>query len=269
MRIGLTLPQFQTDAEAAFESARLAEDVGIDGVFVFDHLFPIRHPERPALQSRALLGALAVETKRIVLGPLVARVAMLSNAVLAHEMETLHRMLDARFVAGLGTGDSLSRPENEWAGVPFASVRERVGALEDCCRRLSAVGVRTWVGGHLPSVRAVAAKEADGWNGWSTGAHDFAHSAADVRERAAAAGRQVELTWGGQVLIGNDRSEAAEKLTRYGTRPGLVHGTIDDLRRHFAALAAERVTWAVCAPLDVGTDPAVVEMVAEARDGHE
>ena len=269
MRIGLTLPQFRDDADAAFETAHQAEDAGLDGVFVFDHLFPIRHPERPALQSRVLLGALAVETRRIVLGPLVARVSLLANAVLAHEMETLHRMLGDRFVAGLGTGDSLSRPENEWARVPFRSVRERVADLEDCCRRLRAAGVRTWVGGHSPAVRAVAALEADGWNGWSTGEHDFAASAADVCDRARAVSRQVELTWGGQVLIGRNAAEAAAKLEQYGTRPGLVHGTVVDLRRHFAALAAEGVTWTVCAPLDVGIGPAAVEMVAEARDGHE
>jgi alkanesulfonate monooxygenase SsuD/methylene tetrahydromethanopterin reductase-like flavin-dependent oxidoreductase (luciferase family) len=269
VRIALTLPQFRDDADAAFETARQAEHADLDGVFVFDHLFPIGHRERPALQSRVLLGALAVETTRIVIGPLVARVSLLANAVLCHEMETLQRMLGGRFVAGLGTGDSLSRPENEWAAVPFRSVRERVADLADCCRRLRTAGVRTWVGGHAPSVRAVAALEADGWNGWSAGAGDFAALAADVRARARAANRQVELTWGGQVLIGRNSAEAAAKLERYGTRPGLVHGTLDDLRRHFAMLAAEGVSWTICAPLDVGTGAAVVEMVAEARVGHE
>jgi alkanesulfonate monooxygenase SsuD/methylene tetrahydromethanopterin reductase-like flavin-dependent oxidoreductase (luciferase family) len=153
--------------------------------------------------------------------------------------------------------------------VPFASVHERVADLRDCCRRLRAAQVHTWVGGHAPLVRAIAATEADGWNGWSSGVEDFARSVADVRQQASAAGRDVEITWGGQVLIGRDADDAASKLERHGTRPGLVHGTVDDLRRHFAALAVKGVTWAVCAPLDVGTDPAVVEMVAEARDVHE
>jgi alkanesulfonate monooxygenase SsuD/methylene tetrahydromethanopterin reductase-like flavin-dependent oxidoreductase (luciferase family) len=269
VRIGVTLPQFRHDADAAFETARVAEDLALDGVFVFDHLFPIGHPERPALQSRVLLGALAVETRSIVLGSLVARVSILANAVLVHELETLHRLLGDRFIAGLGTGDSLSRPENTWAGLPFEPVRERVADLEDCCRRLRALGVRTWVGGHAPSVRASAARWGDGWNGWSTGTDDFAASAADVQERARALQRQVELTWGGQVLIGGNAEDAARKLERYGTRPGLVHGTVDDLHRHFASLAAGGVTWAVCAPLDVGTASTVVEMMAEARDGHE
>ena len=268
MRIGLTLPQFRDDADEALATARQAEDLGLDGVFVFDHLWPIGRPDAPALQSRVLLGALAVETSRVVLGPLVARVSLLANAVLAHEMETLHRMLVDRLIVGLGTGDSLSRPENERAGVPFPSAADRVADLEDCRRRLRAVGARTWVGGNSARLRSAAAHEADGWNGWSTGARDFAADALDVLEQAGAAGRRVEVTWGGQVLIGRNAAAAAAKLERHGRRAGVVHGTVDDLRRHFAALAAVGATWAVCAPLDTGARSDAVQMVAEARDGH-
>ena len=238
MRVGLTLPQFRDNADAALATARRAEKLGLDGVFVFDHLWPIGRPDGPALQSRVLLGALSVETSRVVLGSLVARVSLVANAVLVHEMETLHRMLGDRLIVGLGTGDSLSRTENQRVGVPFAPVAKRVADVTDCCVRLRAVGVRTWVGGHSVPVRAAAAGSADGWNGWSTGRHDFAAEAGDVRERARAAGRQVEITWGGQVLIARTAAEAAAKLERHGPRAGLVHGTVDDLRRHFAALAA-------------------------------
>ena len=267
MRVGLTLPQFRDDADEALVTARRAEELGLDGVFVFDHLWPIGRPDGPALQSRVLLGAIAVETRRVALGPLVARVSLVANAVLTHEMETLHRMLGDRLIVGLGTGDSMSRPENERAGVPFPSVAERIADLEDCCRRLRALGACTWVGGHAARLRSAAALEADGWNGWSSGGHDFAAEAADVLARARAADRRVAITWGGQVLIGRTPAEAAAKLEEYGGRAGLLHGTVDDLRRHFAELAGLGVTWAVCAPLDVGAGSDAVEMVAEARDG--
>ena len=49
-----------------------------------------------------------------------------------------------------------------------------------------------------------------------------------------------------QVLLGRTRAEAAAKLERHGTRPGLVHGTVDDLRRHFGALEAAGASWAIC-----------------------
>jgi alkanesulfonate monooxygenase SsuD/methylene tetrahydromethanopterin reductase-like flavin-dependent oxidoreductase (luciferase family) len=268
MRVGLTLPQFRDRADAALATARRAEELGLDGVFVFDHLWPIGRPDGPALQSRALLGALSFETSRTVVGPLVARVSLVANALLAHEMDTLHRMLGDRLIVGLGTGDSLSRSENERVGVAFPSVSERVADVTDCCVRLRELGVRTWVGGHSTPVRTAAARAADGWNGWSTGTHDFAAEAADVRERARVVGRQVEITWGGQVLIGRTDADAAAKLERHGPRPGLVHGTVDDLRRHFATLAGLGAGWAICALLDVDTGPEAVEMVAEARDAH-
>ncbi|MDQ2826032.1 MAG: hypothetical protein M3Y04_03555, partial [Actinomycetota bacterium] len=66
------------------------------------------------------------------------------------------------------------------------------------------------------------------------------------------------------VLIGRTRTEADAKLRAHGTRPGLVAGSVDDLSGHFRALAVAGASWAVCAPLDVGTDPAAVEILAEA-----
>ena len=73
MKVGITLPQFRDDAEAAIVTARAAEDAGLDGVFVFDHLWPIGRPERPVLQACfTLLGAIARRPRGADLGPLVA-----------------------------------------------------------------------------------------------------------------------------------------------------------------------------------------------------
>jgi alkanesulfonate monooxygenase SsuD/methylene tetrahydromethanopterin reductase-like flavin-dependent oxidoreductase (luciferase family) len=254
--MGVTLPQFRHDAEAAIEVARRAEAAGIDGVFVFDHLWPIGQRMRPALHSTTLLGALAAETERVTLGTLVARVGLVPNAVLVHTLVSLHRMTAGRLIAALGTGDSLNREENEAYGVPFAAVGDRLALLVDCCRRLREAGVTTWVGGRSGAVRR-AAGEADGWNGWGIDAETFAAEAAGVPGGPA-------LTWGGQVLIGRTKAEADAKLRAHGDRPGLVSGTLDDLNAHLAALAAAGATWAICAPLDVGTDPGAVEMLSEA-----
>lgn len=255
MLIGVSLPQFRHDAEAAIGVARRAEAAGLDGVFVFDHLWPMGQRMRPALHGTTLLGALAVETDRVVLGTLVARVGLVPDAVLVHSLVTLHRMTGGRFIAALGTGDSLNREENEAYGVPFAPVADRVAAVVDCCRRLRAAGVTTWIGGRSPAVR-MAAANADGWNGWGTDVATWADEAAGVPHGG-------ELTWGGQVLIGRTRAEAGAKLRAHGPRPGLVAGTADDLKAHFDALAAAGASWAVCAPLDVGTDPQAVEILSE------
>jgi alkanesulfonate monooxygenase SsuD/methylene tetrahydromethanopterin reductase-like flavin-dependent oxidoreductase (luciferase family) len=273
VRVGITLPQFRDDAEPALATARAAEAAGLDGVFVFDHLWPLGQPDRPALHSLVLLGALAAETERLTLGPLVARVGLLPNAVLVHALASVHRMIGPRLLVTLGTGDEGNRPENEAYGLEYAPVADRVAALVDCVRRLRAEGVPSWVGGRSRAVRRVAS-EADGWNRWGVDAATFAAEAAELWEVAATARGQpgrsaeaeprVETSWGGQVLVGRTEAEVAEKLARIGDRPGLVHGRVADLTEHLAALAEAGASWAVCAPLDVGTDPGAVEMVAEA-----
>lgn len=256
MRVGVTLPQFRHDAEAAIAVARRAEAAGIDGVFVFDHLWPLGQRMRPALHSLTLLGALAAETDRVAMGPLVARVGLVPDAVLVHTLVSLHRMLGDRLIAALGTGDSLNREENEAYGVPFLPAAERLASVVDCCRRLRTAGVTTWVGGRSARLRGAAAA-ADGWNSWGTDVATFAAEAATVAPG-------TELTWAGQVLIGRTRAEADAKLRAHGPRPGLVSGTLDDLTGHLEALAGAGASWAICAPLDVGTDPGAVEMLTEA-----
>jgi alkanesulfonate monooxygenase SsuD/methylene tetrahydromethanopterin reductase-like flavin-dependent oxidoreductase (luciferase family) len=261
VRIGVTVPQFRHDAEAAVETARRAEAAGLDGVFVFDHLWPLGQRMRPALHCLSLLGALAAETESVVLGPLVARVGLVPDAVLAHALVSLQRMVGPdRLVAALGTGDRLNREENEAYGIPFAPVAERLASLRSCCRQLRAAGVTTWVGGRSGAVREAAA-EADGWNCWGADPATFAREAATV-----APGRA--LTWGGQVLIGRTPAEAEAKLRSHRDRPGLVTGTADALRRHLDGLAEAGASWAVCAPLDVGTDPGAVEILAEVAAGY-
>ena len=96
MRLGITLPQFRDDADPALAVARRAEAVGLDGVFVFDHLWPLHQPERPALHSSTLLGALAAETSRLTLATFVVRVSLLPDAVLVHTLHSLHRMTEGR-----------------------------------------------------------------------------------------------------------------------------------------------------------------------------
>lgn len=252
----MTLPQFREDAERALAVARRAEAAGLDGVFVFDHLWPMHQPERPALHSLTLLGALAAETSRVTLATFVARVSLLPDAVLVHTLHSLHRMVDGRrFIAGLGTGDRNNRDENVAYGVGFPPADDRARQLVDCCRRLRELGVRTWVGGDSDRARRIASEEADGWNGWGLTAARFA---------SLAAGMACETTWGGQILIGRNDEHAAEKLERHGSRPSLVRGTVDDLRRHFSALHEAGASWAVCSPLDVGVDEEAIDLIAAA-----
>jgi alkanesulfonate monooxygenase SsuD/methylene tetrahydromethanopterin reductase-like flavin-dependent oxidoreductase (luciferase family) len=228
VRVGITLPQFRDDPDAAIEVARHAEGSGLDGVFVFDHLWPIGQPDRPAIHSQALLGALAVETSSLALGTLVARVGLLPDAVLVHALDTANRVSGGRVIAGLGTGDHLSRAENIAYGVPFAPVADRLAALERCAVMCREKGMPTWVGGRSPRTREVAVRAADAWNLWGAPAEDLA------------AERDVPVTWGGQV------------------RPD------DDLAVLLAGLAGAGATWAVLAPVEFEWAQAVTAIASAA-----
>ena len=232
MKVGITLPQFRDDPALALDTARRAEAAGLDGVFVFDHLWPIGRPDRPALHGPTLLAALAVSTGRIHVGTLVARVGLLPDAVLVHTLTSVARMAGDRLIAGLGIGDRLSRAENLAAGVPFRPADERRVALAGVCRRLRERGVTTWVGGNAPATWAVARAEADAVNLWGV-----------PIERVAAAANDGPVTWAGQVDLGATDDEA--------------------LAGRLRAAADAGATWAIVAPVG-GPWPEAVERIAAA-----
>lgn len=215
MRLGLTLPQFRADPEEALAVAGDAEDAGLDGVFVFDHLWPLGRPDRPALHGPSLLAALAVATERLHVGTLVARVGVVPEHVLVRGLATVAAMAGPRLIAGLGIGDAGSRPENAAYGVPFAPVAERRAALAATCRRLTALGVTTWVGGRSAGTLAVGRAEAGAVNLWDAGPAVL-----------AAQPPGTAVTWGGQMAL---------------EEPGVPE--------RLAALAEAGVTWAVVAPV--------------------
>ena len=84
MRTGVVLPTFRQTPDQAFAAADEAVAGGVDGVFCYDHIWPMSQPERPALAPFPVLGAL---TARLApnddgrggpfLGTLVARASAL------------------------------------------------------------------------------------------------------------------------------------------------------------------------------------------------
>jgi alkanesulfonate monooxygenase SsuD/methylene tetrahydromethanopterin reductase-like flavin-dependent oxidoreductase (luciferase family) len=189
-RFGVTLPQFRDDVGPLLAVARAAEDAGLDGVFVFDHLFRLASDgtPRPALEMAATIGAVAAETDRLTIGTLVARVPLRPSAVLAAVFETARRIAGDRIVAGLGVGDHESRPEHEQFGPPYESVASRVARLGEAITAVRAVGVPVWVGGRHPDVVALALEQADGWNRWGGDAAEVAAAmATDARAASARA----------------------------------------------------------------------------------
>jgi hypothetical protein len=244
MKIGVTLPTFTTDPSLAVRAAATAEEVGLDGVFAFDHVWPMGSPGRPALWSFGVLAAVAAQTGRVHVGTLVARVGLLPDDELLDAFTALVEVAgEHRVVAGVGSGDHLSAPENVAYGVDYPDAPARLVQLERVARALVRRGLTTWVGGRSRATGEVAARAGAARNLWGAPAHELA--AAGRYD-----GRAVEVTWGGQVLVGRDGAERDALLRSYGERPGLVAGTVDEVAATLATLSASGATWCVCGPLD-------------------
>jgi alkanesulfonate monooxygenase SsuD/methylene tetrahydromethanopterin reductase-like flavin-dependent oxidoreductase (luciferase family) len=205
VRVGLILPVFERSPAKALAVAQQAEAEGIDGVFSYDHLFPINRPDRPALAATAILTAVGLSTSRVRLGTLVSRVTLLPGPVLVEALATLDQIATGRLIAGIGAGDSLTKPENLAYGLPFPPVSERLEALTYVARSLRTRSVHVWIGGRSPQVRQLAAAEADGWNSWD----------GPPEELAAFAGNG-EATWGGPPPADGDLSGHLQSLAGVG-----------------------------------------------------
>jgi alkanesulfonate monooxygenase SsuD/methylene tetrahydromethanopterin reductase-like flavin-dependent oxidoreductase (luciferase family) len=228
VRVGVTLPQFRDDAEAALDAAQRAEELGLHGVFIFDHLWPMGRPDGAIIAAVPLMAAIAADTSSIAVASLVMRVGLLPTRALVEGLLTVNDISGGRLIAGLGTGDHLSEAENLAFGVPYAPARERRAELADCARQLAGAGVPVWIG--AGSAIGAAARRVAGELGVAVNLWDSAVSALEGEH-------EVEVTWGGP-----------------------VPGDVAAIAAHLSALAAAGATWAVCAR------PESLESVAEAMD---
>ena len=236
LKIGLILPMFSGDMTKVLNAARSAEALGYDGVFGFDHFFPPGgSPESPALEAFTTLAAVAAATERVQLGTLVTRANLRPPGLVAKMTSGIDLISGGRMVLGIGTGDPIDEPEHHAFGFRTLSIQERranlaetVVALKTVFRGASAEagawvprlegpllppvprpgGPPIWIGAQADEVVKLAARIADGWNGWGMHPTRFHHKVDLLQDEAAQAGRQVRATWAGIVLVGEDEEEA-------------------------------------------------------------
>lgn len=195
-RFGIILPQHECGPDELLGAARLAEESGLDSVWVSDHVWG--HPggpTRPMLEGWMSLGAVAAATSRILVGTLVTRVSLRLPRVLAAMVQTAERITSGRTVIGLGIGDATNRDEQIAYGIPWPDKAGRLRLLDETIQLLREVapGVALWIGGTSDGVLARAAK-ADGWNFWGP-AKEFARHRA--RLLALTDQGALEISWAG------------------------------------------------------------------------
>lgn len=261
IRVGITLPSFVEDPEVPLAVARAAEDAGLDSVFAYEHLFRFAQDgrRRPALDCWATLGAVAAETRSLLVGPLAARASLRPPAVLAHACETVQRVSGGRVLAVVGAGDRESRQEDEEFGLPFGSLDSRVAALGAALDALVADQVPTWVGGTHARVLALAAR-CDGWNRWGGDADKFARDARVV----LAANPNATLSWSGLVVLGADDDAARDKAQGLRVTPTTLVGSPSTVAEELKAYVDAGASWLILAPVD-SSDPSNAALAAGVR----
>jgi alkanesulfonate monooxygenase SsuD/methylene tetrahydromethanopterin reductase-like flavin-dependent oxidoreductase (luciferase family) len=177
------------------ELARHAEELGLWGVFLNDHVHSMREGGRePYLEAWTALAGIGVQTRRIRLGHIVLFNSLRNPAFLAKSISTLDVMTGGRYEVLLGAGWNV--PEYDGydlmeLGRGMPSAKERVDRLKESLQILrgmftnetfsfegkywrlkDAINIpqpvqnpmRISVGGSRPRMINIAAKYADGLN---------------------------------------------------------------------------------------------------------
>ncbi len=275
----MSLPVFTTEVDRPLAAAARCADLGVDGVFAPDHLFPPvfyppSGPDRPALETFTLLSAVASAHPTMSVGTLVTRVTLRDPGLLLKQAAGLDAMAASGAILGLGAGDRASVAEHEAYGIAFGSVQERLGLLEETAAAAGALFAgRPWRGGdHVPAIQgpllppgqpsvwvgglsdavvSIAARTADAWNGWGLGEDAFAERAALLGRRRR--DRDVAPTWGGIALVGEDPASldalVADRARAGRSLDGVWVGTAAEFGAFAGRLAAIGASWLVVLPV--------------------
>lgn len=137
MRFGVQLPEVEYEPtwEQMKDMARVAEEIGLDSLWVGDHLLYDDEGKRSGpWEAWSLLAGVAAVTERIEIGPLVAALPFHSPAVLAKTAATIDAISGGRLIFGVGAGWN----DVEFAafGLPFDRRVSRFAEAFEIIRRL-------------------------------------------------------------------------------------------------------------------------------------
>ena len=142
LKVGIQLPEVERVVPWAElrEMAHLAERIGLDSIWVGDHLLyrDDGKPARGPWEAWSTLAALAATTRRVELGPLVASTSFHNPAMLAKKAATIEEISGGGLILGLGAG--WNRADYDAFGFPYDHRVSRFEEAFTIIRELLATG---------------------------------------------------------------------------------------------------------------------------------
>jgi probable F420-dependent oxidoreductase len=292
--IGIQLPEVERDVRwpELRSMALAAEQVGFDSVWLGDHLLyrDAARAERGPWDAWTTLAAIAAETERVRLGPLVACAAFHAPGILARMAASIDEISGGRFVLGIGAG--WNEVEFRAFGIPFDQRASRFEEAFAIVRGLLA-GERVSVDGRFhhaedavlfptPARRVplmlgsngdrllrAALPHVDAWNTWfedyGNTADGFASLNARITAAAEAAGRDpATLTRSACSLVVLDTSAGERRVSERVTPLEGDATAIASRWRELADAGADDII-AVCDPITEASIRTLGDAVAALR----
>ena len=130
MRFGLDVAQQRLEWSEILERARLAESLGFDGIWLFDHFKPMYgEGPGPCFEAWTSMAALAAATERVRIGTLVTGMTYRHPSILATEAVTIDHVSNGRLELAIGA--AWFEEEHRELGIPYPPNRERIPAFEE------------------------------------------------------------------------------------------------------------------------------------------
>ncbi len=275
MKIGLYLPIFGGWlGKAAEEDERVptydyvkevavrAEDIGIDSLWIPDHLLnPLKGEEAPSLEAWTLAAAIAEVTDKVNISHTTICEAFRYPAVLAKQVSTLQDISDGRYWLSMGAG--WYKREYEAFGLDFLEHDERVDKAYEAieiveklwdedyvdydgeyyCIERGIVEPKPdpvppiWYAGMSEASRGLVAEKTDGWLMGAAEMSEVESNLKDMRSRLKEKDRdtsEMEFALPAITVLGDTDEEAEKKLKELSggkdkiydrvSRAGLVGG---------------------------------------------
>jgi alkanesulfonate monooxygenase SsuD/methylene tetrahydromethanopterin reductase-like flavin-dependent oxidoreductase (luciferase family) len=224
LRLSVELPVHGASFAAVRELALACEVAGFDGVWVPDHLVPLRRGGAPPAECLTLLTAIAALT-RLRVGPLVLVLPLRSAPTIALQARTLAELAPGGLVLGIGLGGFTYRRAARALGIAVVPAAERCDRLVESIRTLRESfatkpprPIPIWIGGRSSAVIRAAAAVADGWNCPFVG--ELRSRQEELERACAQIGRdlrQIERSVYCIAAVGPTRRAAEQALREAGT----------------------------------------------------